>query len=160
MTPPKPTYGFRQQQGAAAVEFAVVASLFFVLLLGIMEFGRMLYIWNAADQATRVGARLAVVCNLNDAIIKSSMQKFLPGISTTDINVAYSPSGCLAYASPGSPSTPVCDTVTVEISNTAPSIRSLIPYLNLAVKIPKFSTSLPREFMTSANNQRCTNGMS
>ena len=49
--------------GTTMVEFAFVAVVFFMLLLGIMDFGRMLFIWNAAAEATRWGARLAVVCD-------------------------------------------------------------------------------------------------
>ena len=54
----------------AAVEFALVAALFFTLLIGIMEMGRVLFYWNSAAEATRLGARLAVVCDLNDTTIK------------------------------------------------------------------------------------------
>src|SRR3954452_7753274 len=55
------------QAGVAAIEFALVASLFFTVLLGIMEMGRVLFYWNSAAEATRLGARIAVVCDLNDA---------------------------------------------------------------------------------------------
>jgi Flp pilus assembly protein TadG len=44
-------------RGAAAVEFAIVSSVFIMLLLGILEFGRALYTQNQiaflADQAVR-----------------------------------------------------------------------------------------------------------
>lgn len=49
------------QRGAAAVEFAIVCLLFFTLLLGILEFGRMLYVYNTMQEVTRRGARAAVV---------------------------------------------------------------------------------------------------
>src|SRR5512132_2131000 len=42
----------RPQRGAATVEFA---------LLGIMEFGRIMYIWNTTQEVTRHAAREAVV---------------------------------------------------------------------------------------------------
>jgi Flp pilus assembly protein TadG len=40
-------------------EFAVVALLFFTIIIGIIEFGRLLYTHNALTDATRRGARFA-----------------------------------------------------------------------------------------------------
>ena len=50
-----------KQQGVAAVEFALVALLFFTILLAIIEIGRMLFIFNTMQEITRRGAREAVV---------------------------------------------------------------------------------------------------
>ena len=51
----------KRQLGAAIVEFAIVAVVFLTLLLGIMDFGRMLFTWNAAAEATAVPFELVVV---------------------------------------------------------------------------------------------------
>ena len=51
----------RPQCGAATVEFALLAIVFFMVLLGIMEFGRLMYVWNTAQEVTRHAAREAVV---------------------------------------------------------------------------------------------------
>ena len=40
--------GPRQQRGVAAVEFALIAAVFFTILLGAMEMPRLLWTWNAA----------------------------------------------------------------------------------------------------------------
>jgi hypothetical protein len=50
-----------RQRGAAAVEFALVAVLFFTLLMGIMELGRFLYLYDTVQEVTRRAAREAVV---------------------------------------------------------------------------------------------------
>jgi len=55
-----------QQYGAAAVEFALIAMLFFTLLFGILEFGRLFYIYNTVQEVTRRAAREAVVNNINE----------------------------------------------------------------------------------------------
>lgn len=55
----------RRQRGAATVEFALVAILFFTLLLGIVEFGRLLYLYNTIQEVTRRAAREAVVSDFN-----------------------------------------------------------------------------------------------
>ena len=53
--------GDLRQRGAAAVEFAFVFVLLFVLLLGIVELGRFLYLFNTVQEVTRRAAREAVV---------------------------------------------------------------------------------------------------
>ena len=51
----------RDEKGAAAVEFAIVASLFFMLVFGIIDFGFAFHSWNNAANAAREGARKAAV---------------------------------------------------------------------------------------------------
>ena len=53
----------RGEQGAAAVEFAIVASIFFMLVFGIIDFGFGFHTWNATANAAREGARRAAVSN-------------------------------------------------------------------------------------------------
>ena len=57
----------RSQRGVAAVEFALVAVVFFMILLGIMEFGRIMYVWNTTQEVTRRAAREAVVRDFSAA---------------------------------------------------------------------------------------------
>ena len=45
--------------GTTTVEFALVAGLFFMLVLGIVDFARAMGEWNAAAKATQTGARFA-----------------------------------------------------------------------------------------------------
>jgi hypothetical protein len=57
----------RFQQGAAVVEFALVAVPFLLLLLGAIEFGRLMYLWNTVQEVTRNAARQAVVTDFTHA---------------------------------------------------------------------------------------------
>jgi Flp pilus assembly protein TadG len=50
----------QNERGTTVAEFAVVALLFFTIIFGIIEFGRLLYTHNALTDATRRGARFAV----------------------------------------------------------------------------------------------------
>jgi Flp pilus assembly protein TadG len=52
----------KRQRGAATVEFAIIGLLFFMLLFGIIEFGRAFFTYNTLLEATRRGARVAAVC--------------------------------------------------------------------------------------------------
>jgi len=57
----------RSQRGVAAVEFALIAVVFFMVLLGIAEFGRIMYVWNTTQEVTRRAAREAVVRDFSAA---------------------------------------------------------------------------------------------
>jgi Flp pilus assembly protein TadG len=128
-----------RQHGATVVEFAIVVALFLMLLLGMMEMGRMLYYWNAAVEATRLGARVAAVCDVNDSAIKTRMQGILDLLPTAQIDVAYKPAGCNLNT---------CTSVTVSVlAGTA--VATYIPFVPLALTLPAFSTTLPRESMRS-----------
>ena len=48
------------ERGAALVEFAICATIFLVVVFGVLEFGRMLWVHNALADATRRAARYAV----------------------------------------------------------------------------------------------------
>lgn len=51
----------RYQRGASAVEFAFIAVIFFGLLFGIVEFGRLFFSINSVQEITRRAAREQVV---------------------------------------------------------------------------------------------------
>src|SRR5258705_3749290 len=51
----------KNQAGTSMAEFALVASVFMMIIFGIIEFGRMLYTYNALADAARRGARYAVL---------------------------------------------------------------------------------------------------
>ncbi len=51
----------RDQRGISSIEFVIVASVFFMLIFGIVDFSRAMWEWNAAAKATHWGVRYAVV---------------------------------------------------------------------------------------------------
>ena len=127
-----------KQRGVAAVEFALIASILFTLLIGAMEMSRVLFYWNTATEATRLGARLAVVCNQDAAIIKTRMSDMLGVLTPSNINITYTPSGCDINS---------CRSVTVNI--TGLTVATVIPFVPLSLNMPPFTTTLPRESMNS-----------
>lgn len=138
-----------RQCGVAAVEFAIVSSLLFTVLFGVMEMGRLLWTWNAAVEATRFGARLAVVCDLNDSHIKSRMISRLPSLANSNIVVTY-------LNPPAANNT--CTTATckaVQVSLTGYTHNTIIPFVPLSLTLPPFGTTLRKEFMSSAANEVC-----
>src|SRR3954467_14420170 len=59
MKPAHPQHSVLKRPGVVAMEFAIVASLLFVLLLGMIEFGRAMMVLNVVSNAARTGARAA-----------------------------------------------------------------------------------------------------
>lgn len=53
--------GRRRSGGQALVEFALVAPMLFVLILGTIEAGRFIFFYEVMNHATREGARYAIV---------------------------------------------------------------------------------------------------
>lgn len=133
-----------KQSGAVAVEFALIALIFFTLLFGVMEMSRVLFYMNTAAEATRLGARVAVVCDVNAPAVKTKMINMLGILTAGDINVAYTPSGC---------SNSTCQSVTVSVTK---SVSTFIPFVPLTFSMPPFATTLPRESLTSADNSICS----
>ena len=52
---------WRDESGAALLEFTAAAFTFFIILFGVVEFAYVFYQWNAATKAVQLGARLAAV---------------------------------------------------------------------------------------------------
>lgn len=135
-----------QQRGVAAVEFALVATVFFIMLFGAIELGRVLWLWNAATEATRLGARLAVVCDIGDADVVTRMRASL-GLADTSVlspSITYAPAGCTRET---------CQTVTVALA--AVTVNTSIPFVPFVPVLPPFSTTLSRESLSSVDNAVC-----
>lgn len=63
-----------RRRGAYLVEFAFVAVIFFMILFGIIEYGRIIMVRQVMDNATREGARYAVV-HTNDKVTSDIQTK-------------------------------------------------------------------------------------
>jgi Flp pilus assembly protein TadG len=73
----------RDERGAAAVEFALVAMLLLTLVFGIAEIGRMWYLQSSLAAAARDGARTMAVENDQDAATDQAEAVFVGGSFTT-----------------------------------------------------------------------------
>ncbi len=158
------TQVFRFMTGASSVEFALAAVLFFTLLLGIMDFGRMLFTWNSAAEATRWGARIAVVCDkLSPNQIRDKMKKILPQLTNANIVINYfNPEGVVNNACDKSN----CKGVEVSIYNNPANaadasnfrIQPISPFMGFVMPpVAPFATYLPRESMEATNAAGDTN---
>lgn len=135
----------RRQGGAAIVEFSLVAAIFCTLLIGICEFGRVLFYWNTASEAVRLGARTAVVCDADASVIKSKMKALLPLLASSNVSLSYTPSGCDSDPTTARSS---CTFVTVSVTNI--SVKTMIPFIPITLTMPPLTTTLPRESLATS----------
>jgi hypothetical protein len=79
----------RNRQGAAAVEFAIVAPVFFLVIFGMIEFGRALMVQQVLTNASREGARVAVLDGSTSTSSKAVVTNYLTsaGVSGATIKV-------------------------------------------------------------------------
>jgi hypothetical protein len=128
----------KRQKGLYIVEFAIVGLVFFILLFGALEFGRALFVWNTLTEATRRGARLAVVCPIDHASIKNvtlfndpgdaGASPVLPSLDIDMVDVSY-PAGL----------------VQVRITGYQHTLLIPLPIPLDPLTAPDFETTLPRE---------------
>ncbi len=130
----------KRQSGVYMVEFALVGSVFLLLLFAIIEIGRLLYTYNVLHEASRRAARLAVVCQVDSDINNISLfggAKLIPNLDASNLSITYHDiNGTVTTDND-------IDMVRAEIINY--QHQFLLPGLSLLLNSPKFSTTLPRE---------------
>jgi len=79
----------KHRRGAAAVEFAIVAPVFFLMILGMVEIGRAIMVQQIITNASREGARLAVLPQQTTAGVETRVAEILQsaGISGADVQI-------------------------------------------------------------------------
>lgn len=88
--------------GTAVVEFAIVAPIFFLIVLGIIEFGRMAMVQQVITNAAREGARVAVLDDSTKAKVANRVNYYLKSasIAKAKINVKPNPPSSAGYGEP------------------------------------------------------------
>lgn len=87
------------ERGAVAVEFAILAPVLIMLLLGIMEFGRAYNAQVSLSNAAREGVRVMAISNDQTAAktaAKNAAVSLNPGLA--DTNFTFSPASCTSGA--------------------------------------------------------------
>lgn len=155
------SFNHRQnERGTTIAEFAVVALLFFTIIFGIIEFGRLLYTHNALTDATRRGARFASLHDgeseaavINEVVYgskatydedgKPTSAPIINGLTTDMVKVNYvgvplDPSGetTTGYGTN-------LGTATVKIEGY--TFDLLIPVIGRQLTLPAYSTTLTAE---------------
>ena len=132
-------------------EFAIISVVFFMIIFGIIEFGRLFYTHNALTDAARRGARYAVLhdktaadrecvkkvvvfgeANINPNTCIETGPALINGLTTTNVSVTYATD----YGTN-------LGIATVEISNYTFNLS--IPFARQTLTMPHYVTTLTAE---------------
>lgn len=83
----------RDDDGAVAVEFALVLILFLTLVFGVVQYGYYFFQLQGASAGTREGARLAALGINSCATLANSVQAAAAGVKVTNVKIEFLPSG-------------------------------------------------------------------
>src|SRR4051812_48845084 len=79
------------RRGIAATEFAIVAPVFFLMVIGFIEFGRALMVQQVLINASRVGARMASTTGATTTAVQTAVRDYSTGVAVPGVTVAVSP---------------------------------------------------------------------
>jgi Flp pilus assembly protein TadG len=82
----------RNRRGAAVVEFAIVAPVFFLLVFGMIEYGRMVMVQQVITNASREGARVAVLDGATTSDVQTKVNDYLTSAKVSGATVVVDPS--------------------------------------------------------------------
>jgi len=115
MTLPRDAHRLRRESGQSLVEFAACALLTLMMLIAVIEFGRMVLAYTTICNATRVGVRYAMVHGVDNPVSTTQVQTVVnnylsaaaiaTGSATVNVTYpGYSGAACAAGGtSPGCP---------------------------------------------------------
>jgi Flp pilus assembly protein TadG len=147
------------QRGVACVEFAIVGSVLFMVMFGVIELGRALFVASALTESTRRGARVAAICPVGDlaparvAILANAGGRSLiaPNLTTANVVVSYLNQAGAPLANPAGSYTQI-QYVQVRIVNY--TMELLIPFVRPSLVLPAFTATLPRESLGYSPTQQ------
>lgn len=131
------------------MEFALATALLCVLVLGAVEMARLMWTVNAAVEATRLGARLAAVCDMHDSRIAQRMTQVMPALPEQAVVLDY-----LDPPLPDNTCTPsTCKAVRVSLQGVVHQM--MLPFSAAVIPLPPLRTTLRRESMDSSAHEAC-----
>lgn len=135
-------YRNRRQRGATIPEMALAGVIFFTASFGVIEFGRLLWTHNALVDATREGARFAVMNAQNATAVRNlvvfgkssptvSDTPILTGLTTSHVTVTYTNFGVKRG--------------TVEVKITGYQFNFIVPLVGATWDMGEYKTTLTGE---------------
>lgn len=139
------------QRGATTVEFAIIGAAMLLVLFGVIEVARAMFVLNALGEATRRSARMAAVCPLNDPAIAqvglfnapgNTGNRIVGGLSEANFAVEYLDGNGAVVNDPAGNFAQI-EFVRTRIVNF--QHQMLIPFAIYLFTTPDFATTLRRE---------------
>ncbi|HJY38017.1 MAG TPA: TadE/TadG family type IV pilus assembly protein [Steroidobacteraceae bacterium] len=139
-----------KQTGTAIVEFAIIASVMLMILFGVIEFGRVMFVGNALAESTRRGARLAAVCPVGDPMpAQAAVLAGADGVSLIDADLTVANVSIAYLDVNGAPvANPAVNLAAIRYVRTSIvdyQQQMLIPFIMPSFLMPSFVATLPAE---------------
>jgi hypothetical protein len=141
-----------KQTGVTTLEFAIVGATVLLVLFGVIEMARAVFVLNALGETTRRAARMAAVCPVGDPAITEvalfnapgdgMSTRIVRGLGPGNIAVEYIAGDGAAIADP------VADFGQIRFVRTRVvnfQHQMLIPFADYLFTTPEFATTLRRE---------------
>lgn len=112
---------WKEEHGQALVEMALVLPLFFLLLFGVIEMGRIGHAYLVISNAAREGGRLATI-GKSDPVIVDSIKNAATTLNPDDLIITISPIQALRQSGAG-----VTVYVKYPVQLIVPLISNIIP---------------------------------
>jgi Flp pilus assembly protein TadG len=131
----------KKQRGSTLVEFSIAATVFVMVMFGVIEFGRALWTHNALTDAARRGARYAIVHPASEAAnVKNVVVYGDPAGGTTPVvqnlttdNVQVNYTGF------------TLDGGTAQVTITDYQFHLVVPIVSTTINMPNYTTTLTGE---------------
>lgn len=94
----------QRDRGASAVEFALVAPVLILMLLGIISFGHAFHVQSVLSNAARDGVRIMALNDSPSDALDTTVASAAPAANVSPANITVTPSTCAASGTSG-PST-------------------------------------------------------
>lgn len=126
------------RKGAAMVEMALVLPVFMMVTMGIIEFGRALWVGNMVTNAAREATRTAILDGSTNQQVTQSAKEFLAAtlsVAAADVNVGIAITPAVGNPNPGNEvgNANARDLISIEVSIPFNKV-SLLPGKYLAGK--------------------------
>jgi len=124
------------RRGAAVVEMALVLPIFLMVVMGIIEFGRAMWVSNMVANSAREGARMAILDGSSNTQVRNAVSDFLTstlGVSSGDISTSITITPATGNPNPNNECANATSKDLISISVSLPFNKvSLVPgqYLN------------------------------
>ncbi len=138
----------RKERGASMLEFAIAASIFFTVVFGVIEFGRLFWTHSALRDAARRGARYAITRKEDSGSVQAiknmvvygdpnanpaTATPLVNGLTTGNVAVEYKNFNGILLSSQA----------TVSITNF--KFNFIVPLVGTTINMPAYRTALPGE---------------
>ncbi|MHC4876134.1 MAG: TadE/TadG family type IV pilus assembly protein [Planctomycetota bacterium] len=93
-----------RRRGAAVLEMALVLPIFFMVVLGIVEFGRAMMVGQMVTNAAREATRLAIVDGSTNSSVEGWIDEFLEssiGVTAADVDTTITVTAAPGNDDPG-----------------------------------------------------------